>query len=191
MITVDAAVPKLRVFYKSHNRMPSYEELRKLFHYNTKGSAYYLAHQLIKAGILEKDHDGKLLPKNLYLTLPAFGLIKAGFPQDAANEVVDQISLDTYLVRNPNTSFILTVSGDSMIEAGLNDGDMVIIDMDIEAKNHDIVAAYVDNEWTLKFFVKENGKIKLVPANPKYQPITPKLSLTIGGVVVSSVRKYH
>ncbi|HSW96403.1 MAG TPA: S24 family peptidase [Candidatus Saccharimonadales bacterium] len=191
MITTDQAVAKLREFYRTHERMPSYEEMRKIFHYQTKGSAYYLAHQLIKDGILEKDSDGKLLPKKLYITLPAYGLIKAGVPQEAASEVVDQISFDTYLIHNPNRSFVLTVSGDSMIDAGLHDGDRVIVDMDIEPKNFDIVAAHVDNEWTLKYFEKKDGKIRLVPANPKYQPIEPKLSLTIGGVVVSSVRKYH
>jgi len=191
IVTTEDAITKLRYFYKSYNRMPSYEEFRKLMHYKTKGSAFYLAHLLIKEGILEKDKNGKLLPKKISITLPAYGLIKAGFPQEAANEVVEQMSLDTYLIHNPETSFVLTVSGDSMIDAGLHDGDRVIVDMDVEAQNFDIVAALVDNEWTLKYFEKKNGKIRLLPANPKYQPIEPKLSLTIGGVVVSSVRKYH
>ncbi len=191
MVEKELAIERLRYFYKTHNRMPSYEELRKMFHYKTKGSAFYLAHQLIKEGIIEKDKNGRLLPKNLSLTLRSYGMIKAGFPQDAANEVVEELSLDTYLVHSPNSSFILTVSGDSMIGAGLYDGDRVVVDLDLQPRTNDIVAALVDNEWTLKYYELKNGKVRLIPANPKYQPIEPKYSLTIGGVVVSSLRRYR
>ncbi len=191
MVTIELAVNRIRYFYRTNHRIPTYGEMMKLFHYRSKSPVTNLVKKLIDEGILEKDSNGKLIPKNLPLTLPQYGLIKAGIPQEAADSVVEQMSLDTYLIRNPDHSFVLTVSGDSMIDAGLHDGDRVIVDRDIEPQNYDIVAAIVDNEWTLKYFVKENEKVSLVPANPKYQPIEPKLSLTIGGVVVSSIRKYH
>lgn len=78
-----------------------------------------------------------------------------------------------------------------MINAGLQPGDLVILDKKREPKVGDIIAAFVDNEWTLKFYKKDHEKVYLEPANPKYQPIYPQLMLEVGGVVVSSIRKYY
>ena len=85
---------------------------------------------------------------------------------------------------------ILKVSGDSMSEAGILPGDMVIVDKGKSPKTGDIVIAEVDGEWTIKYLRKRGKKISLVPANPKYIPITPKKELVIGGVVTAVVRKY-
>jgi SOS-response transcriptional repressor LexA len=78
-----------------------------------------------------------------------------------------------------------------MIEAGINEGDIVIVDQKREIGKGDIVAACVDGEWTVKYLKKQDGKIFLVPANSKYPVIYPQQSLEIGGVVVSVMRKYH
>lgn len=88
-------------------------------------------------------------------------------------------------------TFALTVSGDSMIDAGINEGDIVIIDNEREPKNDDIVAACIDNEWTVKYLKKEGSHVQLIPANKNYPVLKPKDSLTIGGVVVSVIRTYH
>ena len=78
-----------------------------------------------------------------------------------------------------------------MIEALIGDGDKIIVDPKREPLNGDIVAAIVDNEWTVKYFSKRNGKVELVPANKNYPIIRPTESLEIGGVVISVIRKYH
>ena len=78
-----------------------------------------------------------------------------------------------------------------MIEAGIHEGDLVLVDRLQKVKIDDIVVANVDGEWTLKYYQKHAGQIVLVPANKNYKPIYPKQSLEIAGVVISVIRKYH
>jgi repressor LexA len=118
------------------------------------------------------------------------GSVEAGFPSPAEEELVDTLSLDDLLAQNREATFLLKVSGDSMINAGILPGDMVIIDKSLTAKSGDIVIAQVDGEWTMKFLRKRNDEMLLIPANPKYQPIRPKHELKISGVVTAVVRKY-
>jgi SOS regulatory protein LexA len=118
------------------------------------------------------------------------GSVEAGFPSPAEEELVDTLSLDDLLIQNREATFLLKVSGDSMINAGILPGDMVIIDKGLIPKSGDIVIAQVDGEWTMKFLRKRKDDVVLVPANPKYQPIRPKTELKISGVVTAVVRKY-
>lgn len=192
MIKTDEAVRKIRKFYISNKRLPTYGEMSYLFHYKSKHGAYDLATRLISEGVLIKDSSGKLLPKRLFLPLTLYGSIKAGYPAPAEDQLVESLdSFDVYLVDNPEGSFLLKVSGESMIDAGLYDGDIVVVDKDKRPKRGDIVVAHIDNEWTLKYLDVEKGKPCLKPANKKFKTIYPKKTLVIGGVVVSSVRKYH
>ncbi len=118
------------------------------------------------------------------------GLVEAGWPSPAEEELRDTLSLDEFLVQNPDASFLLKVSGDSMTGAGILPGDLVIVDRGQTAKSGDIVIAEVDGEWTMKFLKKSGDRVYLVPANPKYKPIQPKHELKITGVVTAVVRKY-
>jgi SOS regulatory protein LexA len=118
------------------------------------------------------------------------GLVEAGWPSPAEEELRDTLSLDEFLVTNPDASFLLKVSGDSMTGAGILPGDLVIVDRGETAKSGDIVIAEVDGEWTMKFFRKSGDDVYLVPANPKYKPIRPQRELRIAGVVTAVVRKY-
>lgn len=87
---------------------------------------------------------------------------------------------------------MLTVSGDSMIDAGIQPGDLVLIEKGRNPKSNDIVIAQVDGEWTLKYYIKDRKDgVRLEPANKKYQTIIPKQSLVIGGVVRAVVRRYE
>ncbi len=131
------------------------------------------------------------------LPAPAFenpaqvlGTVEAGFPSPAEEELVDTLSLDEFLIRNREATFLLKVSGDSMTGAGILPGDMVIVDKGRTAKSGDIVIAQVDGEWTMKFLRKRGDSVTLVPANPRYQPIRPKNELNVAGVVTAVVRKY-
>lgn len=187
----EMALTKIRGFFKLNRRLPSYQELADLVGFASKKASYELAKKLIEAGYLEKDSKGRLVPKKLFAPLPNFGLIKAGFPIPAENDLVNTMSFDEFLVDKPEASFILKVSGDSMIEAGIQPGDLVVLEKGRSAKDGDIVVACVDNEWTLKYYMKDQGKVCLVPANKNYPKIFPKESLTIGGIVVSVVRKYN
>lgn len=123
--------------------------------------------------------------------LPVVGYISAGFPSPEEEALRDILSFDEYLITRPNSSFILEVSGDSMINAGIMQGDLVIVEKGRNPKTGDIVIAEVDGEWTMKYFRKEGGKIFLEAANPNYAPIHPKRMLRLGGIVTAVVRKYH
>ena len=116
--------------------------------------------------------------------------VSAGFPSPAEEELIDTLSLDEYLVDKPEASFLLKVTGDSMIEAGIHEGDLVIIERGGQARSGDIVLACVDGEWTLKYYHKASGGVELVPANPKYPVIRPEKELTLGGIVRAVMRRY-
>ncbi|HTE48346.1 MAG TPA: transcriptional repressor LexA [Candidatus Paceibacterota bacterium] len=184
---------KIISFYQKHRRMPSYSEIMKLTGYKTKSAVSYALDKLIALGVVAKDEGGKLIPKGIGQfggQIKMLGLVEAGFPSAAEEELSDTMSFDDYLIEKKESTYILRVKGDSMIEAGINDGDMVIVERGAPHKNGDIVIAEVDGEWTIKFFRKEGGKIFLSPANKKYQPIYPKEELKISAVVKAVVRKY-
>jgi SOS regulatory protein LexA len=126
----------------------------------------------------------------LKVSLRILGEIHAGWPSPAEEELIDTMSLDEFLIQKPTASYLIKVSGDSMIEAGIMPGDLVVVERGKTPKSGDVVIAQVDGEWTMKFFQKQAGEIFLRPANKKYQPIIPKRELVIGGVVIACVRKY-
>lgn len=119
------------------------------------------------------------------------GHISAGFPSPAEEELFEYISLEEWLIRNPNSTYLIKVYGESMIEAGILPGDFVLVERGLTPKNGDIVIAEVDGEWTMKYFRKQGEEILLVPANSHFPPIKPMESLKIFGVVVGVVRKYR
>jgi repressor LexA len=168
--------------------MPSYSELKDLFRFASKNAAYKLAKRLIQEGHLQADETGRLRPR---FGLPFMGQVLAGFPSPAEEELVDVMSLDQYLIRRPEASFLLKVSGDSMIEGGILPGDLVIIERGKTPKSGDIVLAQIDGEWTLKYYKKEGRTISLVAGNPKYPVLFPKEELQVTGVVGAVVRRYR
>lgn len=119
------------------------------------------------------------------------GEVCAGFPSPAEEELRDNISLDDYLGAHRETSFLLSVTGDSMTGAGILAKDLVIVERGRQPKNGDIILAEVDGNWTMKYFCKKGKNITLEAANPKYPPIVPQTELRIAGVITALVRKYH
>jgi repressor LexA len=190
-IKLDTATQQIRAFFRRNRRLPTYQELADMMGFASKNAAYKLAGKLIEAGLLEKDESGKLIPKRLFAPLPNTGIVKAGFPTVADEEMRDLVSFDEYLINRPEATFVLNVSGDSMIEAGIHDGDLVLVDRIQKVKEGDIVVANVDGEWTMKYYRKMEGEVVLVPANKNYPLIKPETSLEIAGVVISVIRKYH
>lgn len=182
-------VARLKLFYKQNHRMPTHGEMVKVLRYSSKGSTYYVVKKLIEQGILAKDDNGKLIPKKL-LDIPLLGTIKAGYPVPA--EVVEEESFNFHhLFRDLSSdSFALTVSGDSMIDAGIMDGDIVIVDKSYDVHNGDVVAACVDGQWTVKYFEKNDQQVQLIPANQHYPTIKPLYQFIIGGVVKHVIRSY-
>lgn len=119
------------------------------------------------------------------------GSIAAGFPSPAEEVLSDCLTLDELLISNRVATFFVRVTGDSMVEAGILPGDLVIVDRSLAPRHGDVVIAEVDGAWTMKIYHQQNGLITLVAANPHYAPIRPKESLRIAGVVTGVVRKYR
>ena len=183
-------IEALRSFWRRNRRLPSYSEMCRIFGYSSKNAAFRLARKLIDEGYIEKDATGHLTPRSDRLGLPLVGYVQAGFPSPAEEELIDAISLDEYLIEKPEASFLLKVSGDSMIEAGIHEGDLVIVERGREPRSGEIVLACVDGDWTLKYYRRVGGAVELVPANPKYPVIRPENELTLGGLVRAVIRRY-
>ena len=120
--------------------------------------------------------------------VPVVGRVTAGIPITATENIEDYIALPQAMIGS-GEHFILSVRGESMIEAGIFDGDYVIVRQQSTADNGDIVIAMIDDEATVKRFYKENGVFRLQPENPTMEPIiVPELSIL--GKVVSLYRFY-
>jgi len=180
----------LTAFYRSQKRMPTYTEMMELFEVRSKSVVSYWIDKLVEKGILEKDEQGYLKLSGISFGIPLVGNVAAGLPASAEESSREIVSMDEYLVSRPDTSFLLRVTGDSMIGAGIMDGDLVIVERGRLPKNGDIVLAEVDGEWTMKYFHRKGREIILEPANPAYPTIYPREELKIGGVITASVRKY-
>ena len=184
-------IRRLRQFWRQERRAPTYSEMLDLFDYRSKNAVFGLLDRLEETGYVAKDANGRiaLLPK-LTGTVRLLGSIAAGFPTQEEEQETEAVTLDEYLVKDPDHSYMLTVRGDSMIDAGILPGDVVLVEKGPRPKQNDVVVACVDGEWTLKYYVRDVAGVRLEPANPKYKFIRPKHSLEIGGVVRAVIRKY-
>jgi len=117
--------------------------------------------------------------------------ISAGFPSPADDFKEVRISLDKELVKNEEATFYARVSGDSMVEAGLDDGDLIVIDRALSPENGKIAICLIDGEFTVKRIKKEKGKFYLKPENKKYESIELKEDneLIIWGIVEYVIKK--
>ena len=181
---------KLSSFYGSHNRMPTYTEMMRLFGFKSKNSVSRLVEKLMDAGFIDKDPLGRLIPTNMMSEVPLLGLVKAGFPSPSEDVLETTINLNNYLIRKKDSTYILEVDGDSMIDAHIADGDMVIADRTNTARDGEIVIAEVDGEYTMKYFRKEGSKVWLEPANKDFHNIYPENDLQIKAIVKGVIRKY-
>ena len=189
--TLQSVAGIMGAFFRDHQRMPTYTEMMTQLNVRSKSAVEFWVKKLLSNGILKKDKKGFLIPSRPFFGLPIVGDVTAGFPSPAEEELRDVISLDQYLITRPDASFLLKVTGDSMIGEGIREGDLVIVEKGKEPKTGDIVIAEVDGEWTMKYFIRKGKTIVLEAANPKYPPIKPRSELRLGGVVTAVIRKYH
>ena len=190
MITTDYTT-KIAAFYRQHHRIPRYREICALLGFRSTNAASKLVKELIARDILQKDETGRLAPGRRLLEIPVLGMIEAGWPSPAEEELLDTMSLDDFLIGNREATYILRVQGDSMIEAGIMPGDMVLVERTETASSGDIVIAEIDTKFTLKYLRKRGRKVWLESGNKKYKPFYPKAELKIVAVVTSVIRKYR
>ena len=185
---------KIQSFYAENKRMPTYSEMLKLFNFKSKNAVFRVVEKLLEAGMVAKDHLGRLIPSETFAehigSVPMLGFVTAGFPATVEEELADTVNLDDLLIKNKPLTYMLEVDGDSMIDAHIERGDMILVEKTNQAKDGQIVIAEVDGEWTMKYFRKDGAKVWLEPANKNYKPIYPKYSLNINAVLKAVIRKY-
>src|SRR4030066_2495385 len=127
--------------------------------FKSKNAVFKLVEKLKERNVLEKDSKGKLIPRSIATPVRILGTVEAGFPSPAEEELADNISLDDLLIQNRQATFLLKVSGDSMMDAGILPGDMVIVDRGKTPKSGDIVIAEVDGQGTMSYRRKRGDKV--------------------------------
>jgi DNA polymerase V len=115
--------------------------------------------------------------------------IKAGFPSVADDYLDKKLDLNEYLIKHPSATFFVRVKGDSMTGAGINSGDILVVDRSLEAKNRSIIVAVVSGEFTVKRLIKKGDSCQLVAENANYQAIevTPAMDFEVWGCVTSVI----
>ena len=188
---------KIISFYKENKRMPVYTEIMKLLNFKSKNAVAKVIDKLVNEGVLDKDSSGHIIPNKLIGEIQLLGLVEAGFPTVAEEIDLDMINIDDYLIKDKDSSYMLEVKGESMIDAGIHEGDMVIAEKvsaegkgKKEVRDGDIVIALVDGGWTMKYYRNRLGKIYLEPANKNFNNIYPENELEIAAIVKGVIRKY-
>lgn len=134
--------------------------------------------------------DKVFRPKMSEAPLPVFiARITAGFPSPAADYEEGKLDLNKHLVKNPAATFFVRVAGDSMLGAGIHDGDLLIVDRAKEPKNGSVIIAVLDGQLTVKRLRIRRGKYSLEPENDNYpvQPITEGMEFEVWGVVTNVI----
>jgi repressor LexA len=182
---------KLRDYYADARRIPSQQRIADLLGFS-KAAARKLLERLEGHGFLDRTPDDDAwVPATRFFERPlADASVPAGGPV-LANDVTDEpFYVDQYLIRRPSHTALIPVRGESMIDAGIHDGDIAVIDRGRAGKAGDFVVAIVDNEFTLKELAAERGRFILKPHNKAFAVIRPRGSLEIFGVMVGLVRRY-
>jgi len=126
------------------------------------------------------------------LELPLYlSTVQAGFPSPAEDYIDKKLDLNEQLVRHPAATFFVRVDGDSMRDAGVTSGDILVVDRAVEPRDGHIVIAALDGELTVKRLRRKNGQVLLVPENSDYAPVTvgPEASFEVWGVVTYIIHK--
>jgi SOS regulatory protein LexA len=178
----------LRTHWKAHKSFPSLAKLAGQLGMSSTGSVFEMVARLEDAGYLTRK-DGRVAPGKRFFAYPVLGTVRAGVPQPASDEAFEFLSVEELLIREPNRTAMCHVRGDSMKDAGLLDGDVVIVETNSIVEPGDIVVAAVDGQLTVKYLRKaRDGSYYLEAGNPAYEPIHAKSSLDIVGLVTGSFR---
>jgi len=183
---------KLQDYYADWKSIPSYAALCEVFGIASKSWVKAILDRLGEAGFLERTPDGMWIPTSQFFARPlADASVPAGMPVTVSATQGEYYVIDEMLIDTPSKTTLITVKGDSMIGAGIHDGDVAVVEKRNLANVGDIVVAIVDNEFTLKTLDKERGKFILRPENPAYPVIRPQGTLEIFGILIGLIRKYR
>ncbi len=181
---------QLQDYYARHGVLPSYARIGELVGLRSKNSVAVMLGRLVKAGLLQRTPGRRLAPTEAFFGRAVVDSVQAGLPQAANDPGQASLAIDSYLVQHPGSTVLLTVKGDSMRDAGLMEGDHLVVDRKVDAREGDIVVAIVDDQFTVKYLARDARGFHLRPGNPAYPLIRPRGRLEVYGVVVGSFRRY-
>lgn len=183
-------------YIDEHGVSPTQQEIQHQFGFKSLGSVQDYLKYLKNAGYLKNDQNAvrglvplkTIIPEEI-IRIPLHGSVAAGRPIEAI-ESYETIEIPKYMIRHGD-HFALTVSGESMIEDGIFDGDIIIVKKQTHASNGETVIATIDNEATVKRYYKKSSLIELHPANSSMKPILVKDGVfEIKGILVGLLRTY-
>lgn len=188
---------QLKVFNYIKSRLsegisPSVREIMDYMDFKSTSTAHRYIESLVKAGLIEKADNlnrSLRLPNSSSASVPILGTVTAGQPITAIESIDGYIGFEAQGC-DPEELFALRIRGESMINAGILDGDIVIVRKDSYAENGDIVVAFIDQEEaTVKRFYKENGHFRLQPENDTMEPIILDNVEILGKVI--GLKRYY
>lgn len=195
-----SAIKVIQSFLLRNSRMPSVRELMRELGYKSPRSASLIIEGLLEKEILHKKDDGSLqlvefefeqseLNREQTIKVPLLGTIACGTPIFAEENIEAFFPVSVKLARQPGKYFMLRAEGDSMNQAGINDGDLLLIRQQNTADNDEIVVALIDDEATVKRLKINQFNVVLVPEsdNKSHMPIILSRDFLIQGVVISSI----
>ena len=174
---------------------PSLEEIRKHFRLKSVSNIHQHIEAIKRKGYLQKEknqHRGiEITKEKSFFSIPILGTITAGQPIEIIENFTDTVSVSSDLIKNPNKLYALNVIGDSMIDEGIFDGDIVVIKKQSTAENGQTIVAVIDDEQaTLKKLYREDNHFRLQPANQSMMPLYRK-EVEVRGVVVQIIRNIN
>ncbi len=182
---------QLRDYFANYRSLPSYSYMQQLLNMRSKDTISKLVSRLKLMGFLDVAPDKKLTPGRRFFERSLSNTtVQAGAFTASHVDGGDYITIDEHLVKKPSITELIPVVGDSMKDAGILDGDIVVVEKRPFANVGDIVVAIIDDKFTIKTLGKENNHYVLIPANKDYETIRPKELFSIYGVVAGQFRSY-
>ena len=184
---------RLQDYYADSQRIPSLQRVCSLMGFSSKTAAKKLLTRLeTEKFVTRTPDDDAWMPANRFFERPLVdATVQAGTPNATEAVAADPFFVDDYVVRQPSRTVMITVKGESMIDAGIHDGDIAVVERGKAAKPGDFVVAIVDDEFTLKELASERGTFVLKPHNKAFPVIRPKGTLEVFGIMVGLVRRYQ
>ena len=169
--------------------LPSFEQIKNDLNFKSKNSVKQYMEVLKDKNLILSFNNNLYINKDIFGAKLVSSYVKAGFAAVMEDKIEKRISMDEILEINSPSTFVFKVSGDSMTDVGILDGDYVVIKKTPEARINDIVLAVIDNEFTLKTYKKDSKGYYLKPENKAYPILRPKFSLSIFGVAIGIARR--
>jgi repressor LexA len=196
------ALKSIRNYFMHRGKIPSMRELMASLGYKSPRSATLIIDSLIKKGFLKKRPDGEMqlirgsendVSHERTVNIPLVGRVACGLPILAEENIEAMLPVSTKLAYPGSRYFFLRAIGDSMNEAGIDDGDFVLVRQQQSANDGDIVVALIDDEATIKEFHRKKSAVILKPrsSNKKHQPIILTSNFEIQGVVVTAISNFE